>query len=238
VVLFLLVVTVILVHFVALLFMFISLHSYFGSSCLALAFIHLRHIFEIFILLRFVVSCLVLICFIAPLFIFLRSCFYKVIKNDIMCPFCIGRQLTSIQMRQFHSLSQTLTFCFGNNSFFGKVLAINSFLIIWFFDHQVEHLKKISHHLNKIFNLCLEKFQSPSIKFQLSNWCELIFTIDPTIEKNWLSFEKNLFITWNCFGCLIDNGSISTIDPTTKFEPLFGHYWTLTIKCHFGYHKV
>lgn len=150
-------------------FQFISLHFYFCSSRLALAFIHLVTFLLIFILLHFVVSCLVFICFIAPLFIFLHSCFYKVIKNDIMCPFCIGRQLTSIQMCQFHSSSQTLAFCFDGDSFFGQVLAINSFLIISCFDHQVKHLKKIGHRLNKNFNLCLENFQLPPIKFQLSN---------------------------------------------------------------------
>jgi hypothetical protein len=53
--------------------------------------------------------------------------FYRVIKNDIMCPFCIGRQLTSIQMCQFHSSSQMLTFCFDDDHFFGQVLAINFF---------------------------------------------------------------------------------------------------------------
>jgi hypothetical protein len=133
VVLFLLVVTVILVHFITLLFMFISLHSYFCSFHLALAFIHFDT------LLKnsswYVLLCYVLFLFVSlhPHSFILSSCFYKVIRNDNMCPFCIGCQLTSIQMCQFHSSSQTLTFCFDDDYVFGQLLAIKFFLS---FDHK------------------------------------------------------------------------------------------------------
>ncbi len=187
----------------------------------------------------YVLSCHVLFLFVSlhPYSFFLCSCFYKIIINDIMCPFCIGCQLTSIKYGSFILQVKHWHFVLMMTHFLDKFWR-SKFFYHLIFDHQVEHLKKFGHHLNKNFNLCFKKFQSPPIKFQLSNWCELISTIDPTIEKIWSSFEKKIGCHLKCFVCLIDNGSISTIDPTTKFEPLFGHYWTLTIKCHFGYRKV
>ncbi len=123
----------------------------------------------------------------------------------------------------------------------------------FFFDHLIfwsssQALKKFGYHLNKIFNLCLENFQLPPIKFQLSNWCELISTIDLTIEKNWSPFEKKLVVFQKKFGrhlkffWLFDRQWLNlhhwSNDQIWATFFFYNHYWTLTIKCHFGYHKV
>ncbi len=36
----------------------------------------------------------------------------------------------------------------------------------------------------------------------------------------------------------ISGGSISTINPMTKFKPLFNHHKNLAIECCFGHHKI
>jgi hypothetical protein len=85
----------------------IIIHVHFMSRY-TFTFAHL-----ILLLLYFVVflkfsSCYVLSCHVLFLFVslhpysfFLCSCFYKIIINDIMCPFCIGCQLTSIKYGSF-----------------------------------------------------------------------------------------------------------------------------------------
>ncbi len=40
------------------------------------------------------------------------------------------------------------------------------------------------------------------------------------------------------FQSSISGGSISTINPMTKFKPLFNHHKNLAIKCCFGHHKI